>query len=83
MDNWNPLSVKVKESGEVMVIKDYKFDPELHEKVKGSKVVKEVVEECDEAVEEEALVEDGALICCGKEFKRAQDLKSHMTRMHS
>ena len=48
---FSPLSVKCKRTGELLIIKDYRFNPELHEKT-GKEVV---VDAPEEAAETESL----------------------------
>mgnify|MGYP003992171601 CR=1 FL=1 len=33
---WKPLTVKCKETGKELCIKDFRFNPELHEKIEGA-----------------------------------------------
>lgn len=75
---WYPMAVIVKETGEEMLIKSNKFNPELYslKPVKGGiKLVSE-----DEA--EEASAEENLCAECEKTFKTPAALKAHNTRYH-
>jgi hypothetical protein len=75
MDNWEPLKVIEKDGGRVIVIKDFRFNPELHEKVEDFKVTK--IE-----VEEEVAEKPFACELCEKTFKTEPALRAHHTRFH-
>lgn len=78
---WQPISVIDKATGAIVKIKDYKFNPNLHEHIEEAKGVKEVMPE----VATEETPEVGPLVCVehNKTFKREQDLKTHMKKFHN
>lgn len=80
---WDPVWVKLKATGETVCIKDYKFDPELHEKVAVAEEEEEVKEEpqteLEELKEHEAAEMPDEFVCekCGKVSKSKAGLTSH------
>lgn len=88
---WYPMTVKVKATGETMVIKSNKFNPDLFEKISEtliettpSGMVLEHTTLTPEG-EVELVISTTSRVCgvCKKSFKREQDFKSHNTRFHN
>jgi len=81
---WLPKMVIDKATGETVSIKDYKFNPVLHEEIEEGKVIKKKVEVVEEPVVEEEEVVEEKFPCdmCEKEFKTDIALKGHKTRFH-
>jgi len=65
---WKALTVKCKESGKLINIKDYKFNADMHERIEEAKKEEEKPFVCEE---------------CGKAYKTEAALKGHMTKEHS
>ncbi len=78
---WYPMTVRVKVTGETMVIKSSKFNPELFEKITSPQTI--VEKPVPQEVEQPSVPASLACESCAKTFKREQDFKSHNTRFHS
>ena len=72
---WYPLTVRVKATGDTMLIKSTKFNPELFEKIEEKQVEKGTTNEPKASP-------DYFCSPCNKILKREQDLKTHNKRIH-
>lgn len=79
--SWKAISVVSKETGKIIQIKDYRFNPDLHETIQEAEKA-EIKEEKDEKTEE-AEIETSPWICetCGKVCKSPAGLAVH-TKSH-
>ena len=87
---WKKIWVKNLKTGKIEPIKDARFNPAIHERTllqkeeEALEVVEaeEVLDDLLEEVTEENVHPEFWCEPCEKQFKRAQDLKSHKTMYH-